>query len=47
MNRDVKTAWTVRLPGRPPFPMVSGEGKMNYAQALAAARAIWPDAEVE
>lgn len=39
-----KACWLVILPGRSPFPMVGGV--MGHDEALAAARAIWPSAEV-
>lgn len=42
---QTKSHWLVTVAGYPPFHMV-GE-KMDYAQALAAARVIWPEAEVE
>jgi hypothetical protein len=40
-----KKSWTVKVPGRRPFTM--GGDPMTYTEALAAARLIWPEAEVE
>lgn len=40
-----KACWLVILPGRPPFAMVGDV--VGREEALAAARAIWPEAEVE
>lgn len=40
-----KACWLVILPGRAPFAMVGDV--MARDEALAAARMIWPDAEVE
>ena len=39
-----RTAWTVLVPGYAPFTM-AGEA-CTEAEALAAVRTIWPDAEV-
>lgn len=43
----MKRTWTVKLPGRAPFQMVVLDAPINYEQALASARVIWPAAEVE
>lgn len=40
-----KKSWKVLLPGRTPIAMV-GEA-CTYEEALAYARGIWPQAEVE
>lgn len=45
MSEATKRTWWVKLPGRKPFTM--GGEPMTYAEALAAARLIWPLAEVE
>lgn len=47
MPEQKKTAWFVQLPGRPAFPMLSGDGPISKKEALAAARVIWPDAKVK
>lgn len=40
----VKRSWMVSVPGYKPFAM--GGEPMDYAEALATARSIWPLAEV-
>lgn len=42
-----KRNWTVHVPGYPPFPMIELNGEIDHAEALRAARLIWPMAEVE
>ncbi|HCJ29540.1 MAG TPA: hypothetical protein DHV63_09645 [Pseudomonas sp.] len=37
--------WTVEVPGHKPFRMISEP--VTHAEALAGARLIWPNAEVE
>jgi hypothetical protein len=39
-----KRSWQVFVPGYPPFRM--GGETMDYAEALATVRSIWPMAEV-
>lgn len=39
-----KSCWVITIPGYKPFTM--GGESMTYEEALAAARVIWPDAEV-
>lgn len=39
-----KRSWQVTVPGYHPFRM--GGEPMDYADALATARSIWPTAEV-
>lgn len=41
-----KRNWTVIVPGNAPFPMLSLDGEMDQAEALKAARLIWPKAQV-
>ncbi|QRE00653.1 hypothetical protein [Pseudomonas phage Itty13] len=45
MATESKSCWLVCLPGRKPFFMVGA--KMDFDEALAAARVIWPEAEVK
>lgn len=40
-----RSAWTVLVPGEKPFTMAGGE-PMTRDEALAAARIIWPDAQI-
>lgn len=40
-----KRSWQVTVPGYRPFTM--GGSDMDYAEALATARSIWPMAEVK
>lgn len=39
-----KACWFISTSGRRPFAMLGSV--LTYAEALAAARVIWPDAEV-
>jgi hypothetical protein len=41
-----KRTWTVTVAGYRPFQMVLLDGALDYAQALAEARGIWPNCEV-
>ena len=41
-----KRNWTIHVPGYDPFPMLSMDGELDYDQALAEARAIWPMCEI-
>jgi hypothetical protein len=41
-----KKSWFVRVPGYPVFQMGGGEN-INHAEALYAARLIWPRGEIE
>lgn len=41
----IRGAWLVRVPGYPPFPMLCEP--CTYAEALQAARVIWPAAEID
>lgn len=41
-----KRNWTIHVAGWLPFQMVSLEGDLDHAGALAAARVIWPNATV-
>lgn len=38
-------AWTVLVPGYPPFPMIGSE-PITRVEALADVRGRWPDAEL-
>lgn len=40
-----RCAWSVLLPGRPPFPMINTE-PLTRAEALADVRGRWPDADL-
>lgn len=42
----MKKSWSVTAPGYPPFPMIMQEDH-DYADALAFAQGIWPQAAVE
>lgn len=37
-----KRNWTIHIPGKKPFQMVSLDGELTESEALAEARAIWP-----
>lgn len=39
-----RSAWTVKVPGFPPFTM-TGEA-CTHSKAVQAARLIWPNAEI-
>lgn len=39
-------SWSVLLPGRQPFPMISPT-PLTRAEALADVRGRWPDAQIE
>lgn len=41
-----KRTWTVTVAGYRSFQMVLLDGALDYEQALAEARAIWPTCEV-
>lgn len=41
-----RCSWSVLLPGRKPFPMISPE-PVTYAEALADVRGRWPTADIE
>ena len=41
-----KRNWTIHIEGRPPFQMVVLDGELTQAEALAEARAIWPNCSV-
>lgn len=43
----IKRTWTVTVAGYRDFQMVLLDGALNYDEALAEARAIWPKCEVE
>lgn len=40
-----RNAWTVLIPGQKPLTMAGGE-PITHDEALAAARIIWPDAQI-
>lgn len=42
----MKRNWTIHIAGYAPFSMVLLDGELDHAGAQAAARVIWPDAEV-
>lgn len=39
-----KACWMITIGSYPPFPML--DAVLDYKEALAAARVIWPGAEV-
>lgn len=41
-----KRNWTIILAGYKPFQMVVLDGALDYDQALAEARGIWPSCDV-
>lgn len=41
-----KRNWTVLVEGYEPFPMILLDGELDQAEALKAARLIWPNASV-
>lgn len=42
-----KRTWTIHIAGYAGFQMVSMHGELDKAEALIAARIIWPLAEVD
>lgn len=42
-----KRSWSVSVKGYKPFPMLTLDGALGHSEALAAARLIWPNCEVE
>jgi hypothetical protein len=42
-----KRNWTIYVDGQKPFQMVSLDGEIDQAEALACARCIWPKSKLE
>lgn len=42
----MKRCWTIKVPGHPPFQMVSLDGLLDHAGALREAQLTWPECEV-
>ena len=42
-----KRNWSVSVPGYKPFPMLTLDGALSHADALAVAQSIWPGCTVE